>query len=114
MLWTKAVGGCLESRIRYSNVLCYNNFPIPNISEKKKEQIRSCTFEVLAKRELYPEMKISDLYDPEKMPADLLEAHKQLDLSVLACYDRTEFKNDDDLLTYLFKLYEKMTGTQNA
>lgn len=114
MLWTKAVGGCLESRIRYSNVLCYNNFPIPDISEKKKEQIRSCSFEVLAKRELYPEMKISDLYDPEKMPADLLEAHRQLDLSVLACYDRTEFKNDDDLLTYLFKLYEKMNGTQNA
>lgn len=114
MLWTKAVGGCLESRIRYSNVLCYNNFPIPDISEKKKEQIRGCAFEVLAKRELYPEMKISDLYDPEKMPADLLEAHRQLDLSVLACYDRTEFKNDDDLLTYLFKLYEKMTGTQNA
>lgn len=114
MLWTKAVGGCLESRIRYSNVLCYNNFPIPNISEKKKEQIRNCTFEVLAKRELYPEMKISDLYDPEKMPFDLLVAHRQLDLSVLACYDRTEFKNDDDLLTYLFKLYEKMTGNQNA
>lgn len=114
MLWTKAVGGCLESRIRYSNVLCYNNFPIPEISEKKKDQIRGCVFEVLAKRELYPEMKISDLYDPEKMPSDLLEAHRQLDLSVLACYDRTEFKNDDDLLTYLFKLYEKMNGTQNA
>ena len=82
MLWTKAVGGCLESRIRYSNVLCYNNFPIPDISEKKKEQIRSCTFEVLAKRELYPEMKISDLYDPEKIPADLLEAHDFLNLLV--------------------------------
>lgn len=114
MLWTKAVGGCLESRIRYSNVLCYNNFPIPDISEKKKEQIRACSFEVLAKRELYPESKISDLYDPEKMPRDLLEAHKQLDLAILACYDRTEFKNDDDLLTYLFKLYEKMTEAKRA
>ncbi|WP_054441506.1 DNA methyltransferase [Achromobacter xylosoxidans] len=114
MLWTKAVGGCLESRIRYSNLLCYNNFPIPDISEKKKEQIRSCVFEVLAKREGYPEQKISDLYDPEKMPRDLLEAHRQLDLAVLACYDRTEFRTDDDLLAYLFKLYEKMTRTHNA
>ena len=114
MLWTKAVGGCLESRIRYSNVLCYNNFPIPEITEKKKNQIRECVFEVLAKREVYSEMTISELYDPEKMPAELLEAHKQLDLAVLACYDKTDFRSDDDLLTYLFKLFEKMIERKNA
>ena len=114
MLWTKAVGGCLESRIRYSNVLCYNNFPIPEITEKKKNQNRECVFEVLAKREVYSEMTISELYDPEKMPAELLEAHKQLDLAVLACYDKTDFRSDDDLLTYLFKLFEKMIERKNA
>ena len=38
-VWVRAVAGYLESRIRYSATICYNNFPIPDLSEKQKEII---------------------------------------------------------------------------
>ena len=28
MVWTRAVGGQLETRLRYSNTIVYNNFPV--------------------------------------------------------------------------------------
>jgi hypothetical protein len=42
------------------------------------------------------------------MPADLLEAHESLDLAVERIYQSKSFKNDEERLEYLFKLYEKM------
>ncbi len=114
MLWTKAVGGCLESRIRYSNLLCYNNFPFPIITETQKEHIRQHVYSVLEVREAHPEKNIADLYDPDKMPQDLLEAHASLDKAVNSCYEVKSFDLDEEHLSYLFKLYEEMTGGQNA
>ena len=35
-LWVKTVAGKLETRIQYSNTLCYNTFPFPNISASTK------------------------------------------------------------------------------
>ena len=48
------------------------------------------------------------------MPAELRLAHKELDATIEVCYDKGEFKNDEELLSHLFKLFEKMTGSQNA
>jgi hypothetical protein len=114
MLWVKAVGGRLKSDIRYSNLICYNTFPIPSISEARKEKIRIAGLNVLAVRESYPELSISKLYDPDDMPAELRLAHQELDAVVESCYDKGSFKDEEDLLSHLFKLYEKMTGNQNA
>ncbi|MYM96944.1 DNA methyltransferase [Duganella vulcania] len=114
MLWVKAVSGQMKSDIRYSNLLCYNNFPIPKLSDKQKAAIEACAFDVLEKRELYPELRISDIYDPEKMPDDLLQSHKRLDRVVNECYLKSEFANDTEQLSYLFKLYEDMVGKSNA
>ncbi len=38
MVWTKTVSGKLETRIRYSVNLAYNNFPFPDISDRSKKQ----------------------------------------------------------------------------
>ena len=114
MLWVKAVGGRLKSDIRYSNLICYNTFPIPKISEARKEKIRLAGLKLLGVREAYPESTISNLYDPDDMPAELRLAHKELDATIEVCYDKGEFKNDEELLSHLFKLFEKMTGSQNA
>jgi hypothetical protein len=114
MLWVKAVGGRLKSDIRYSNLICYNTFPIPKISEARKEKIRVAGLKLLGVREAYPESTISNLYDPDDMPAELRLAHKELDATIEICYDKGEFKNDEELLSHLFKLFEKMTGSQNA
>ena len=109
MLWVNAVGGRLKSDYRYSAQLCYNTFPFPSISSSKKSEIEEAATEVLLARENYPEKTLADLYDPDKMPADLREAHENLDRIVESCYPGAPFANDEARLECLFKLYEKMT-----
>ena len=109
MLWVKAVSGKLKNDIRYSSTLCYNTFPFPKISESKKQEIEEAAEEVLLVREDYPGKTLAELYDPDKMPDDLREAHHKLDLIVESCYQDKPFANDEERLECLFKLYEKMT-----
>ena len=112
MLWTKTTSGKLESRIRYSAQLCYNTFPFPQISDEKKKEIEEAAENVLITREYYPEKTLAELYDPDKMPQDLREAHAKLDDIVESCYPGYPFASDEARLECLFKLYEKMTATK--
>lgn len=109
-LWVKAVGGSLETRIRYSSVLCYNTFPFPKITKKQKEEITELVYCVLDEREQHSEKTLAQLYDPDKMPQGLKEAHHQLDLAIEKCYRNKPFENDEERLEYLFGLYEKMVA----
>ena len=110
MVWVKTVGGKLETRYRYSAQLCYNTFPFPKISDEKKEKIKEAAEEVLITREYYPEKTLAELYDPDKKPQDLREAHAKLDDIVESCYPGYPFASDEARLECLFKLYEKMTA----
>ncbi|KCB41350.1 methyltransferase domain protein [Bordetella hinzii 5132] len=112
--WIKAVGGALETRIRYSSSLCYNNFPFPKVTESQKRRISECALEIVAQRELYSELTLDELYEPIDMPQGLEEAHDALDLVVDSCYRAKPFENEDERVIFLFKLFEKMTGSQNA
>lgn len=111
-IWVKSVGGSLETRIRYSAALCYNNFPFPDITDKQKETIAELVFKILHEREQHSEKTLAQLYDPDKMPADLKEAHHQLDLAIERCYRVKPFESDEERLEYLFKLYEEMTAKE--
>ena len=108
MIWTKYNAGRLDNRIRYSIFLCYNTFPFPKISAEKKQEIESAAENVLITREYYPEKTLAELYDPDKMPQDLREAHAKLDDIVESCYPGYPFASDEARLECLFKLYEKM------
>jgi hypothetical protein len=108
MTWVRAVAGKLESRLRYSSQLCYNTFPFPKINQKQKEQINLHVFEVLEEREKHSSKTMAQLYDPNKMPKGLKEAHHQLDLAIERCYRLKPFESDTERLEYLFKEYEKM------
>ena len=110
LLWVKTICGRLETRIRYSSSLCYNSFPFPKISAEKKQEIEAAAEEVLITREYYPEKTLAELYDPDKMPQDLREAHSKLDDIVESCYPGYPFTSDEARLECLFKLYEKMTS----
>ena len=110
MIWVRAVAGRLESRLSYSSNFCYNSFPFPKISAEKKREIESAAEEVLITREYYPEKTLAELYDPDKMPQDLREAHAKLDDIVESCYPGYPFASDEARLECLFKLYEKMTA----
>ena len=109
MIWIKTVCGALETRIRYSSTLGYNTFPFPEISEEKKKEIEEAAEEVLCVRAEHSEKTLAEMYDPDKMPADLRAAHHNLDLIVESCYRKEPFTSDEERLEHLFKLYEKMT-----
>ena len=110
MIWVRAVAGRLESRLSYSSNFCYNSFPFPSITPEKKSEIEAAAEEVLITREYYPEKTLAELYDPDKMPQDLREAHAKLDDIVESCYPGYPFASDEARLECLFMLYEKMTA----
>jgi len=110
--WVRITSGRLKSDIRYSSALSYNSFPFPKITKKQKEELEECAFKILDVRERYPEKTLAQLYDPDKMPEDLREAHRENDLAVERCYRSKPFETDEERLEYLFKLYEKMTAKE--
>ncbi len=108
MVWVKTIGGKLKTDYRYSKNICYNTFPFPEINQKQKEQINLHVFQVLEEREKHSSKTLAQLYDPNKMPIGLKEAHHQLDLAIERCYRLKPFESDTERLEYLFKEYEKM------
>ena len=110
--WVQSVAGRLETRIQYSNTLCYNTFPFPSISTNQKVELENCVFKILEEREKHSEKTLAQLYDPDKMPEGLREAHHQNDLAVERCYRLKPFESDEERLEYLFKLYEQMIAKE--
>lgn len=108
LLWVKIFAGRLETRIRYSVGMCWFSFPFPIISTEQKQELERNVFQVLEQRENHSEKTLAQLYDPDKMPDGLREAHHQLDLAVERCYRSKPFASDEERLEYLFKLYEQM------
>jgi type II restriction/modification system DNA methylase subunit YeeA len=108
MCWIRTVAGRLKSDYRYSSVLCYNTFPFPPISNQRKAEITQCVFRILEEREKHSEKTLAQLYDPDKMPKGLREAHRANDLVIEKCYRARPFESDEERLEFLFKLYEKM------
>jgi hypothetical protein len=109
MAWTRYVCGRLELRYRYSKDIVYNNFPWPNPTEKKKEEIEKAAQGILDVRAQFPNASLADLYDPVAMPPVLSKAHQKLDKAVEAAYGRT-FDDDSQRVAYLFELYQKLSG----
>lgn len=108
MTWVRAVAGRLKTDYRYSKDIVYNTFPISTLTTKQKEELARHVYAILEEREKYSEKTMAQLYDPEKMPEGLREAHHSLDLAVERVYRSRPFGSDEERLEYLFKLYEKM------
>lgn len=103
--WMRTVAGRLKSDYRYSGGVVYNNFIWPDPTPEQKEKIEQLAQDILDIRESYPDKSLADLYDPDKMPQDLLEAHKALDKAVEEAYD-VDFDGDEEkIVSHLFKLY---------
>ncbi|MEG0900188.1 MAG: DNA methyltransferase [Oscillospiraceae bacterium] len=108
MAWVGTVGGRLKTDYRYSATLCYNTFPFPKISEQQRKELEEYAEEVLLMREEFTELTLAQMYDPDKMPQRLRDAHRALDLAVERCYRSEPFASDEERLEHLFRLYEKM------
>ena len=114
ILWVKTFSGKLKSDSRYSIGLCWYSFPFPKISEAQKQELTQCVFRILEERENHSEKTLAQLYDPEKMPQGLREAHRLNDLAVERCYRSKPFETDEERLEYLFKLYEQMIAEEKV
>lgn len=110
MAWMRTVCGRLKSDYRYSRDLCYNTFPWPTPSTQQKKHIESLAEAVLMTREMYPDMTLADMYDPDKMPEPLRESHTALDIAVDGLYRKKPFASDEERLQLLFELYEKLVS----
>ncbi|SOC49454.1 Type II restriction/modification system, DNA methylase subunit YeeA [Blastococcus aggregatus] len=114
IVWTRAVGGQHESRLRYSNTIVYNNFLVPPLSDAVKEQLTVMALRVLDVREYHCEKTLAELYDPELMPADLRAAHAEVDALVDSIYSKRNYETDEQRLSDLFAMYEAMTAEEAA
>ena len=113
LIWTTAVSGKFGNGIRYSSKICYNTFPVPEVTEEQKNQVRSAALNVLLEREAYSDMSISKLYS-DSMPISLKKAHEILDKTVEQLYTAELLDTEEEKLNLLFNLYNKMTGGHNA
>ena len=111
-VWMNVTSARMRNDFRYSVNLTYNNFPFPKINESQKKELEHSVFKILEEREKYSEKTLAQLYDPDKMPEGLREAHRQNDLAVERCYRLKPFDSDEERLEYLFKLYEQMIAKE--
>ncbi|WP_336603623.1 type IIL restriction-modification enzyme MmeI [Rothia nasisuis] len=82
--WQKAVGGRLKSDLSFSNTIVWNNFPLPAVEPKLRQQIIEAGRGVLAARDAIAERaggtrSLADMYNPLAMDKGLLDTHKKLD-----------------------------------
>lgn len=107
--WIRIVAGRLGDGYRYSNTIVYNNFVWPEETVEQKKIIERTARNILNVRSSYTDKSLADLYDPDKMPADLLAAHKANDAAVEAAYG-VDFDGDEEkIVAHLFKLYAEKT-----
>jgi hypothetical protein len=111
-VWVRSICGQLETRIRYSTTLGYNTFPLPALSVQQTEALEAHAWQIISTRDRYPGRVIAQLYDPETMPADLLETHRALDEELEKIYIGRPFRNDTERLEHLFRLYVDMTSAK--
>lgn len=110
LVWIATICGKLKTDFRYSNTLGWNTFPVPPLSEKNRHDLRACAESILLVREAHFPATLAELYDPDRMPADLRDAHQRNDEVIERIYIGRRFRNDTERLEKLFELYTKSVG----
>ena len=110
MCWVRTVAGRLKGDYRYSNALCYNTFPFPEISDAGRGQLEESALNILATRERWPDRSLADLYDPNVIPANLRAAHEANDALVDSLYRKKPFESDADRMEMLLAMYRDLVA----
>jgi hypothetical protein len=113
-IWMATVCGKIKTDYRYSNTLGWHTFPVPKLTEKNRADLTAAAEGILLAREAHFPATIADLYDPEKMPANLRAAHDHNDEVLERIYIGRRFRNDTERLEKLFEMYTKMTTKVSA
>ena len=110
MAWLRDIGARLKSDYSYSSGLVYNTFPWPDASPAQRAKIEALAQAVLDARALprNATSTLADMYDPDRMPAELHRAHRALDMAVDKLYRAKGFADDRERVEHLFALYEAL------
>jgi hypothetical protein len=114
MDWLRLVGGRLKSDYRYSASLVYNTFPWPEASDRQRQEIEQLGRAVILARAAHPDKTMAQLYDPDKMPENLLKAHQALDRAVEKLYRDRPFRDTAERQEYLLARYEELIEAEKA
>jgi hypothetical protein len=106
--WMRIVSMRMKSDYSYGNKIVYNTFPWPEVTDNQRKEIEVLAEEVLLTRAEFPGRTLAELYDPDKMPAELLAAHQVLDAAVDKLYRKRPFKDSAERLSCLLERYEKL------
>jgi hypothetical protein len=68
--------------------------------------------EILYTREDFPGKTLAELYSPDSMPLELLQAHQELDAAVDKLYRAKPFKDTSERLSFLLARYEDMINNK--
>lgn len=111
MAWIRTVCGRLKSDIRYSASIVYNNFVWPiSLSEAQRSLVAQTASAIVECRQKFSSSTLADLYDPLRMPSELLKAHEANDKAVDKAYGYKGASDDASRAAFLFKLYEQATS----
>jgi hypothetical protein len=112
--WMRAIGGRLESRLRFSNTFTYNNFPLPELSARQRDDLVKASAGITAARAEHPGKALADLYEQNAMPAALIAAHEEVDRVVDRLFGRGDFTTLSGRQKALFRSYAVLTGQMSA
>ncbi len=111
--WQKTVGGRLESRLRFSNTIVWNNLPLPEVPNDLRGKIVAAGQGVLEARERHPERSLADHYNPLAMDPALIKAHDKLDAVVDRAFGATRTcQSEKERQEILFTRYAEMTSAR--
>lgn len=109
IVWQRAVGGRLESRLRFNKLLTWNTFPLPALTAAQRDELIAAGSDVLAARAMHPDASLATLYERHGIPGQLLDAHRNLDRVVdKLIAGRARTSTESDRLRALFTQYRAM------
>ena len=99
----------IEKRLQIQQGHRLQQLPWPTPTDAQKSRIELTAQAILDARAKYPDSSLADLYDPNLMPYDLLQAHRENDRAVMAAYGFPIKMSESECVAALFKLYSELT-----
>ncbi len=109
LAWQKAIGGRLESRLRFGSTLTWYTFPFPDVDDATRANIIAAGQKVLDARALHPDRSLAAHYAPLAMDPALIRAHDALDREVDKAFGAPrKLTTEEQRQEVLFKAYARL------
>lgn len=113
--WMRAIGGRMKDDYQYSIKVVYNTFPWPTVNESQKKELAELGQKILDARAKESDSTLAELYTTENFQVDreLRKAHEDNDRAVLKAYGLKSSATEQEIVSHLFEMYEKLTNKES-